>query len=221
MENPNLTNEPLRAGTYSALVSDALEELGLRSQVMDPGVQPLTADTVLAGVAFPIAVEDADEVLTPESPYESEMEAIMAVEAGAVTVYSVPEGNRAAVCGELFAHAARSRGAVGAVVDGSVRDTRQLRALGYPVFSRGASPLDTRARARVREFGAPVVAGGVEVNPGDFVVGDSDGVVVVPVAALADVRELIARRERDEDGARADLVAGLGMQAVWDKWRVF
>jgi 4-hydroxy-4-methyl-2-oxoglutarate aldolase len=216
-----LTDEPLRAGTYSALVSDALDQLGIRGQVMDPGVRPLAVETVLAGVAFPIEVEEADEVVTPDSPYDSEMRAVQAVTPGAVTVYSVPPGNRAAVCGELFAYAAQSRGAVGAVVDGFVRDTRQLRAMAYPVFSRGASPLDTRARARVGRFGSPIVAGGVPVNPGDFVVADSDGVAVVPAAALGDVRELIGRRERDEDGARTDLRAGLGMQAVWDKWRVF
>lgn len=216
-----MTDEPLRAGTYSALISDALDELGLRSQVMDPDVRPLSTDSVLAGVAFPILVEGTDDVLTPDSPYESEMRAIQAVEPGAVTVYSVPAGNRAAVCGELFAYAAQARGAVGAVVDGFVRDTRQLRTMRYPVFSRGASPLDTRARARVSGFGAAVVVGGVGVSPGDFVVADSDGVVVVPVAVVAEVRELITRRERDENGARADLRAGLGLQAVWNKWRVF
>jgi 4-hydroxy-4-methyl-2-oxoglutarate aldolase len=63
--------------------------------------------------------------------------------------------------------------------------------------------------------------GGVVVNAGDLVVADSDGVAVVPASAVGDVRELIGQRERDEDGARADLRAGLGMQAVWDKWRVF
>lgn len=211
----------LRADTYAALVSDALDELGFRDQVMDVCVQPLRDDAVLAGVAFPIQIEDTDEVLSPDSPYDSEIEAIQALPPGSVTVYSVPAGNRAAVHGELFAYAAQSRGAVGAVVDGFIRDTRQLRAMEYPVFSRGSSPLDTRARARVSAFGGPVVAGGVRVNPGDFVVADSDGVVVVPADALADVRRLIGRRARDEDGARADLRAGVGMQAVWDKWQVF
>ena len=216
-----MTPKPLRAGTYVALVSDALDDLGLRDQVMSFEIQPLRPDAVLAGVAFPIAVETTDEILNPESPYDSEMRAIQAIEPGSVTIYSVPAGNRAAVCGELFGYAAQARGAVGAVVDGFVRDTRQLRAMGYPVFSRGGSPLDTRARARVRDFSVPIVAGGVEVNPGDFVVADSDGIVVLPAAALGDVRDLIERRERDEDGARVDLRAGLGMQAVWDKWQVF
>jgi regulator of RNase E activity RraA len=149
------------------------------------------------------------------------MLAIQAVRPGMVTVYSVPPGNRAAVCGELFAYAALQRGAVGAVVDGYVRDTRQLRAMAYPVFSRGASPLDTRARARVGGFGVQATVGGVVVTAGDLVVADSDGVAVVPAGAVGDVRDLIGQRERDEDGARADLRAGLGMQAVWDKWRVF
>lgn len=216
-----MTHEPLAAGTHAALVSDALDELGLRGQVMDPAVRPLRHSTVLAGIAAPAAIETTDEVLTPESPYETEIRAVQALTPGSVPVYAVPDAAPAAIWGELFSYAAQARGAVGAVTDGFIRDTRQLRAMGYPVFSRGASPLDTRARARVREFGVPAVVGGVLVHPGDLIVADSDGVVVVPADAVGDVRDMIERRERDEGGARADLRAGLGMDAVWEKWQVF
>jgi 4-hydroxy-4-methyl-2-oxoglutarate aldolase len=216
-----LSDEPLTAGTYSALISDALDELGLREQVMDPAVRPLSVDTVLAGVAMPAVIETTDEVVTPDSPYESEIRAVQRLEPGWVSVYGVAPGTRAAVWGELFSYAALARGAVGAVIDGYVRDTRQLRAMGYPVFSRGASPLDTRARARVSDVGVPAAVGGVIVHPGDFIIADSDGVVVVPSAALEHERACVVRRRQDEGGARRDLRAGLAMDAVWEKWQVF
>jgi 4-hydroxy-4-methyl-2-oxoglutarate aldolase len=216
-----LSDEPLTAGTYSALISDALDELGLREQVMDPALRPLSVDTVLAGVAMPAVIETTDEVVTPDSPYESEIRAVQRLEPGWVSVYGVAPGTRAAVWGELFSYAALARGAVGAVIDGYVRDTRQLRAMGYPVFSRGASPLDTRARARVSDVGVPAAVGGVIVHPGDFIIADSDGVVVVPSAALEHVRAFVVRRRQDEGGARRDLRAGLAMDAVWEKWQVF
>jgi regulator of RNase E activity RraA len=188
---------------------------------MDPAVRPLSVDTVLAGVAMPAVIETTDEVTTPDSPYESEIRAVQRLQPGWVSVYGVAPETRAAVWGELFSYAALARGAVGAVIDGYVRDTRQLRAMGYPVFSRGASPLDTRARAHVADAGVPVAVGGVLVHPGDFIVADSDGVVVVPAAALADVRAFVGRRRLNEGGARRDLRAGLAMDAVWDKWQVF
>jgi regulator of RNase E activity RraA len=203
----------------SALVCDALDELGLTGRVMDPGLRPVATDTVVSGRAFTVAVETTSSVASPESPYRSEIEAVEALQPGDVSVYAVPAGNRAAVWSELFSHAARARGGTGAIVDGYVRDTRAIRAMNYPVFCRGASPLDTRARARVCEFATPIVAGGVRVEPGDFVLADSDGIVVVPAAALADVQRLVQRRVQDENGARHELRRGHSLDAVWEKWR--
>jgi regulator of RNase E activity RraA len=174
-------------------------------------------DTPIAGRAFPITVAAADEI--PNEPYVGEIAAIETISPGEVLVYG-GETTRPALFGELFAHAARFRGAVGAVVDGYIRDTRQLIELGFPVFSRGASPLDTRGRAEVVGWGESTVCGGVEVEPRDIVVADSDGVVIVPAALGAEVCEMISSRRRDERGAREDLRSGVGIQDVWDRWRV-
>ncbi len=211
--------EPMLPVVSTALICDALDELELPAQVMDEGLRPLTMDSVVSGTVLTVAVETTDDVASPDFPYESEISAVEALRPGSISVYSVPAGNRAAVWGELFSHAALARGAVGAVVDGYVRDTRQLREMKYPVFCRGASPLDTRARARVCEIGGPVQAGGVRVETGDFVVADSDGVVVVPASALPDVQRLVLRRVRDENGARRELRNGRSLDAVWEKWR--
>jgi 4-hydroxy-4-methyl-2-oxoglutarate aldolase len=211
--------DPMLAAVSTALICDALDELDLTAQVMDEGLRPLLPDAVVSGTAVTVAVEATDDVARPDSPYASEISAVEALQPGDISVYSVPAGNRAAVWGELFSHAARARGAVGAVVDGYVRDTRQVREMKYPVFCRGASPLDTRARARVCEIGGPVQVGGVRVESGDFIVADSDGVVVVPASALPEVQQLVLHRVRNESGARHELRNGRSLDAVWEKWR--
>jgi 4-hydroxy-4-methyl-2-oxoglutarate aldolase len=208
-----------RTAWSAALASDALDELGLFGQVMHPGLRPLWPDAVLAGPVLTIQVETTSTVLDPDDPYRSEIDAVDALRPGHVPIYAAPDGNLAALWGELFTRAATARGASGAIVDGYVRDTRLVRALGFPVFARGCSPLDTRARARVSRVGGPLVAGGVAVAPGDFVVADEDGVVVIPSAALADATRIVQSKDRSESGARADLGEGGTLDAVWAKWR--
>lgn len=213
--------EPLQAlaSMTSALVADALDGCGLREQVLDGGIRTIQPGSTLAGRALPIAVVATD--VAPDEPYLGEMRAIQALQPGDVAVYAVADGVRAALFGELFGHAARGRGAVGAVVDGLVRDTRALAAAGIPVFARGTSPLDTRGRAEVVDFGLELVVGGVRVRPGDYVVGDEDGVVVLPHEVADEVVAAIEERRRDEHGAKSDLLAGASVQDVWDKWHVF
>jgi 4-hydroxy-4-methyl-2-oxoglutarate aldolase len=201
-----------------ALISDALDRLGLRAQALDPAIGRLHPGRVVVGRALPILVRASDRVA--EEPYASEMHAIESLRPGDVPVYAVAPGVRAALWGELFACAARGRGAAGVVVDGYVRDVRQLRELGFPVFCRGHSPLDTQGRAEVAAIGEPVTCGGVPVEAGDYVVGDEDGVVIVPGSALESVLGAIGQKDRDEQGALADLVAGVGIRDVWEKWGV-
>lgn len=202
-----------------ALASDALDLLGYRSQVLDEALGSLVPGRRFAGWARTIRVHRTDVV--PDEPYVGEMNAISALGPGDVAVYAVDGSVRAALFGELFSIAARSQGAIAAVVDGYARDLRQLRESGFPVFARGTCAYDTRGRAEVVAFDCEIVCGGVNVAPGDLVVGDDDGVVVVPaVVAATVVGEAMAKLE-GENGARGDLVRGRTVSEVWDKWRVF
>jgi 4-hydroxy-4-methyl-2-oxoglutarate aldolase len=203
----------------SALVADALDALGFREQTAHPRVRPLFPGLRVVGRAYPVSVvEDLSE---PDEPYAGEMAALAAMSSGDVGIYAVDQGSRAAVWGELFSCGAIGRGAVGVVVDGCVRDARQIQELGFPVFATSTSPLDTRARARVDAHGSPVVFAGVPVERGDLVVADVDGVVVVPRTALDAVASLVAKKRPLEQGAREDLVAGMSIRDVWTKYGVF
>jgi regulator of RNase E activity RraA len=202
-----------------AVVCDALDRLGHRTQAMDPGIRPLWPRARVVGWAFPVevVVDERD----PASPYDLEMSALDAMGPGDVGVYSVQPGSRAATWGELFTCAAMGRGVRGVVVDGCIRDGAQVEALGFPTFLRGYSPYDTLRRAVVARYGEPVRCGGVTAARGDLVVADVDGIVVVPAAAVPTVAEAVGAKRILERGARQDLLAGMSVRAVWDKYRVF
>jgi 4-hydroxy-4-methyl-2-oxoglutarate aldolase len=202
-----------------ALAADALDGVGARQQVMAGSIQPLQPGVRLVGWAHTIEVRATDVVL--EEPYTGEMAALDALQPGDVAVYHLDTAVEAALFGELFGLAAQSQGAVGAVLDGPVRDVRQLREQGFPVFANGVSPYDTRGRAEVVAHGKPVVCGGVAVAPGDLIVADDDGIIVVPGKHVAAVVDAVLAKATGERGAYADLLAGMKVHEVWEKWRVF
>jgi regulator of RNase E activity RraA len=202
-----------------ALACDALDGFGARQQAMDARIRPIQPGARLVGWARTVEVQ-ASSRIAPE-PYAGEMAVITSLRPGDIAVYHVDDDVQAALFGELFSLAARAHGAVGAVLDGPVRDLRQLRELAYPVFANGVSPYDTQGRAEVVAHDVPITCGGVTVMTGDVIVADDDGVVVVPRAHISAVIETVAAKVSKERGARSDLLDGAPMQDVWEKWRVF
>jgi len=120
---------------------------------------------------------------------------------------------------------AKSRGAIGAVVVGRCRDVTEHRAAGFPVFARAQSALGQRPFTRPSALNVRLtISSGsswpdVEVNPGDWVVADEDGVVCVPREMLDRVSAIAERGRREDEKCRVDIVAGKGVQASFDKWR--
>ena len=201
---------------YVAVLSDALDSLGLRQQALDPAIRPAYPGARLAGRALPILLQATDALL--EEPYESLMQAVEAIGPDEVPVMAGPGASRAAAWGELLSCATRGRGGVGVVVDGYVRDVRQIEGLDFPTFARGYSPLDTAGRSEVVAIGDAVRCGGVRVERGDYVVGDVDGLVVIPAAVIDGVLAHSGGKIRSEHGARADLLAGASLREVWEKY---
>jgi 4-hydroxy-4-methyl-2-oxoglutarate aldolase len=203
----------------SALASDALDRLGQRNQATAATIRPLRPGYCLTGRALPVAVVASDAI--PSEPYVGEMRAIEQLQPGDIPVYVTGPDVHAAVWGELFTLAARGRGAVGAVVDGAMRDAEAVAVLGFPVFCRDFSPLDTMGRAVVSDIGSDVVCGGVRVRAGDYVIGDEDGIVILPTELADEVVATVEEKLRGEHGARDDLLAGKSVRDVWDTWGVF
>lgn len=177
-----------RLGTPN--VSDALRACGRYFQTMDAGIKPVSSDMQLAGPAYTVrcypgatwAMEKALEQAPPGS--------VIVVDGGAVT--------DVILMGGLMSTRMQARGVAGAVVDGSVRDIDDIIALNFPVFSRGISPR-AGTFAEIGEWETTICCGRIPVRPGDWIVGDRCGVVVVPAEILADVKakagEIHAREE--------------------------
>lgn len=155
---------------FAAIPSTTLADLLGRPQVMDAGIRPLWAAPRIAGPAFTVRCPPGDNLMVHAAIHRAEPGSVIVVEAGDVE-YAVAGGNVCAV--------ARRRGIVAFVVDGVIRDLGEVRAMGFPVFARGVIPIPG-AKAVVEPLNRPVRCGGVEVDPGDVVVADEEGVVVVP-----------------------------------------
>lgn len=205
---------------YVAVISDILDSLGFRNQVLQPGVAPAQPDPshVLVGRAATVLVGPQYEVV--EQPYTNQIAAIDALEPGDVVVSGVGGMTGIAVWGELFSNAAKARGARGFLTDGCHRDTRMVLDLGFPVFSRGPRPVDISGRGTVISIGRPVEVAGVLVSPGDVVFAEVDGVVIIPQEMAEETVSRAFEKVAKEDGAREDLRAGRLLSEVWSKYRV-
>ena len=210
----------IRERLYTAVLSDVLDELGFRHQAMPPSIRPLDDSLVLAGFARTGSYREVYRVVPDENPYELEMALIDDLRPDDVAVFGCGGSSRIAPWGELLTTASRARGAVGCVTDGFVRDVRQIRNLRFPVFHGGIAPLDSKGRGMVAEIDVPIHCAGVAVAPGDLIVGDADGLVVVPRAVEAQAVARAFEKVSSEDRTREELAAGAKLKDVFAKYRV-
>jgi len=185
----------LLEGATSGNICDAQGKSG----AMDTAVKPVYSSARLVGPAYPVCSSGPDNLAWHL--------AIETAPAGSVLVVSTGGYTRAGFFGSVMSAACRARGILGLVTDGACRDCDDLEAMDFPVFAAGLSPCGTQ-KADFGEIGAPVECGGVGVRAGDIIVGDRDGVVVVPAERWAEVlsaaRAIVAR----EVGVRERLLAG-------------
>ncbi len=202
-------------------VADVLDTLGLTDQGLAASFRPFPAGAAkLAGWAFTINGEMATDESAGGDPVK--LEACSQLEPGAVAVWA---GAGEGVCffGELIALGMQERGCAGALVDGGVRDVDWLGVHGFPVFARYRTPIQSIGRWRVTGHGGAVELPGatipaVTIEPRDFILGDADGVIVVPVAVVEDVLERAEGLQSREREIRADIAAGLSLTDALAKY---
>ena len=168
-----------------ASVSDAMEQLYGQRGYMSHEMRPL-APVKFAGPAVTVLLKK-EEHKEGAAASQGMLDAIDAAPPGSVYVMVVENGGDYAGIGGLMATAMKYRGFAGAVIDGGVRDTPQIRKLQFPVFSRGVVPSTTINHYRFAGVNVPVTCAGVRVNAGDIITADEDGVAVVPKARAQDV----------------------------------
>jgi 4-hydroxy-4-methyl-2-oxoglutarate aldolase len=210
--------QPIESKLYTAVVCDALDELGFRNCAMRERLRPLFPDDHFVGWARTILCVDVAHV--PADPYAMEIEAVDSILPGDVVVVSTSYSGFNAPWGELLSTAARVRGARGAVVDGLVRDVRKIEELGFPVFAAGIKPVDSRGRGLVLAYNVPIQCGEVQVSPGDLIFADYDGVVAIPAAVVPKVIDMATDRVLRENDSRAELMNGAFLRDVYAKYGV-
>jgi regulator of RNase E activity RraA len=202
----------------SAVLADVLDALGHRTSALPSDLRPLRPEWQVFGraatlSAVPVAVE-------PAHPYAVELECIDALRPGDVLVATTHGDRGSALWGELLSTAARAHGAVGAVIDGMTRDVAKIVAMAFPVFAAGVCPLDSKGRLDGLAHGIPVRVGDCLVRPGDWVLGDVDGVVVAPAEVAAEAFRLALEKVTAENRVRAELARGRSVREVFAEYRV-
>jgi 4-hydroxy-4-methyl-2-oxoglutarate aldolase len=215
-------NLPRRfARIYTAAITDVMDEMGLRRQTLPSAIQPLAGGMRAAGYAFTARGRPHSG-----SPRERDqtLKRFLAMLGAAPTdsvLVLAAHDNVAAHFGELSAEWFRARKVRGAVIDGATRDTASIVRMGFPTFVRYRTPQDSVPRWRVADWGQPVAIGGVRVSLGDLVVGDLDGVVVIPRRVAHEVLGRCEKLVGTENKVRAAVRRGMTPLAAYQKFGSF
>lgn len=176
-------------GAFAEQSVATVHEAAGRIGALSSAVKPIAPGMKLSGPAFPLNLKPGDNLALHEALY--------AAPAGSVLVVDAYDFLEAGPFGEIMAVAAQVRGIAGLVSSGSVRDRDAIAALGFPVFTKGLCVKGTDKHVPAK-LGGPAVIDGVTVHPGDWVLGDADGVVVIPAAMADTVLQRSIEREAKE-----------------------
>jgi len=213
-----ITLSMMRESLTAAVVADALDALGYRNQSPRVELRPLTSETVLVGRCRTTLWGDLYH--TEPKPYELELRAVDSCRPDDVLICAAQGSMHSALWGELLTTASRNTGCVGAIVDGAARDVAQIRKMGFPVFARGTSVYDSQNRQRVTDIDIPVEIEGVRFCPGDLVIADVDGVVVVPQAVEREAIQRAWAKVHAENVTRDAIRAGMKATEAYEKFGV-
>jgi regulator of RNase E activity RraA len=213
--------ELIRTKLFTAVLGDVMDTRGLTRQFLPPEIRALDPDMVIAGYAMPVLEADCCGDIESHggrsNPFGLMLRALDELKRD--EVYICTGGTpRYALWGELMSTRAKTLGAAGAVVDGYHRDTNGIRRLGFPVFSYGSYAQDQRVRGRVIDYRCPIeFANGARVDPGDVIVGDIDGVLVIPLTRADEIVSAALEKVEGEEAVRLMIERGESTEAIFGK----
>ena len=190
------------AGFQAAILADVAGRRG----TMHARVAPVHQGMKVAGPAFTVEVRPGDNLMIHA--------AISMAKPGDVLVIDGKADRTCALMGSIMINACRKLGLGGVVIDAAIRDSDELREMGFPVYAVGANPNGPTKFVPGR-INWPISCGGIAVHPGDLVVGDADGVVIVEREKAASLLELAAHKVADERARIADIQAGRNLRPKW------
>lgn len=211
---------------YSACVYDIMDEMGLPNQCLDLAIKSFDITAQIAGPAYTVAAgpDMRPQGETPPNPKLDRFGVFNGIYEGCAVVVAAAGERQSGIWGELMSNASRVKGATGIVIDGGIRDGRLLQQIeGWSVFTRYTSPIESLGRSRIRDLEVPISMTGtlssqVRVNPGDWVFGDMDGVLVIPKDALEEVLAKSEEAKDIEDKVREEVQRGVPVSDVFDKY---
>ena len=211
---------------FTAVVGDAMDKMNLLHQFLPPEIQPLKEEMFLIGRAMTVLEADTFEELSHGSqnslmskPFGLMLEALDDLKKNEVYICSGSSPNYALV-GELMMTRAKMLGAAGAVANGYSRDTFGMLKLDLPIFSYGNYAQDQGPRGKVIDFRVPIEMNGVRINPGDIIIGDVDGVCVVPKEHEEEVFIRAFEKARGEKAVLKAIQNGMSAVDAWNKYQI-
>ena len=206
---------------YTGAVTDIMDSMGstLRNQTLPSNLRPLTPDMKVSGPAYTVRgnkrfYDDGAD------PRYKQIDMLDGVFPGSVILMDSGDEKSAAHWGELMSKTAMEKGATGAIINGGIRDTEEIINHQFPVFASYHSPLTAVYRYNIIDFNNPVVIGGVNINPGDYILGDIDGVICIPKNIIDEVIEEAEVVKNKEDIVRKELASGKNIRDLFEKYQV-
>lgn len=209
--------QTMKEQLYTPVVGDILDAMGYTHQFLPPEIRPLRPEMKLAGRAMTVLMID---VFGPqEKPFGYLTECLDQLEED--EIYIATGGTkRCAYWGELLTATARMRGATGAVLDGFHRDTPQVLAQQWPVFSCGGYAQDSSVRTQVVQYRCPIEIGQVTIHDGDIVFGDVDGVLIIPQEIAQEVIEQSLKKASGEKVVRKAIEGGMSATEAFRRFGI-
>ena len=204
---------------FTAAVGDAMDKMGLRRQFLPPEIRPLSPDMAVIGPAMTVVASDVTDEQVDIPPFGRLFDAIDDLKPGEVYVCT-GSSPAYALWGGLLSTRAIALKAAGAVVDGYLRDSKEILKLKFPAFSYGTYAQDQGGRGAVVDFRTPIKIRDVCVESGDIVFGDVDGVCVVPALAADEVFARAIEKVRGEKQVRAALKAGMSAKQAFKTYGI-
>jgi 4-hydroxy-4-methyl-2-oxoglutarate aldolase len=194
-------------------LSDALDKLKINGAVI--GIRPFFGKPKVIGAAVTIKITAAGKV---QSKHHLGIEAIASAQKGDVIAIDNCGDIKNNCWGEILACAAKTKGVSGVIIDGAARDVDMCEEMDFPVFARNVVPITARGRIVQEDFNCLIRLGDVRVRPGDIIIGDINGVVVIPPEKIEEVVKEAEQIMEKEESMKKDILAGMDILEVDSKY---
>jgi len=218
MNMPNTLSDRLEH-CYSGAIYDVLRAIGYPNQVLPQTIRPLLPERKLAGPVYTIGGHGKPN-LDGHQTLLSWTEMLSRAPQGSVTIMQ-PNDSTMAHMGELSSETMLLRGVRGFIVDGGCRDSEFIKTIGFPVWCRYFTPVDVVGRWEAETFGEPITIGGVVIRSGDYVMGDFDGVVIIPGEIAGQVTTRVEEVLQTESLVRKAILQGVDPKEAYLKYGKF